>query len=206
MIVPIRLYGDECLKEEAYDVDLEQGDNIVGLVQDLFDTLNASGTGVGLASTQIGVPLRVFVAKHDGFKSEFINPVILTKSGELESYEEGCLSIPNVGVNVERPESIVLTYWVIANYSKGAMPDRIELIQKTEEFSGYIGRIIQHEIDHLNGICITNKVKGLTKRILQPKLKKIILGKTQYRYPTLHKTNPNYKGISEEIINKYIKE
>ena len=199
MIIPIRLYGDECLKEEAYDVELEEGDNIIELVQDLFETLDASGSGVGLASTQIGVPLRVFVAKHDGFKSEFINPVIVLKSDELETAEEGCLSIPNVGVNVERSETITLSYWVIDEH-------RIGLVKKIENFSGYIARIIQHEIDHLNGVCITDKVKGLAKTILQPKLKKIRLGRTQYKYPTLHVKHPDYKGISKEIINKYIKE
>jgi len=197
MIVPIRLYGDVCLKEEAYDVDLEQDDNIVDLVKDLFDTLNTSGSGVGLAATQLGVPLRVFVAKHNDFQSEFINSVILTKSGELESAEEGCLSIPNVGIDIERPKAITLSYQVL---------DDGVLINKTEEFEGYIARIIQHEIDHLNGICITDKVKGLARTILQPKLKKILLGRTQYRYPTLHKTYPDYKNVSEEIINKYIKE
>lgn len=198
MIVPIRLYGDQCLKEEAYDVDVTEGDNIVELVQDLFDTLNASGSGVGLASTQIGVPLRVFVAKHDGFQSEFINPQILSTGDDVESGEEGCLSIPNVGVSVKRFENIRVLYSVL--------DDNKNMVQKVEEFSGYMARIIQHEIDHLDGICITDKVKGLAKRILQPKLKKILLGRTKYRYPTLHKTYPDYKGVSEEIINKYIKD
>ena len=198
MIVPIRLYGDECLKEVAYDADLEEGDNIVELVQDLFDTLNASGSGVGLASTQIGVPLRVFVAKHDGYESEFINPQIVSTGDDSKSEEEGCLSIPNVGINVKRFESIRLFYYVL--------DDNGNLIQKTEEFTGYIARIIQHEIDHLDGICITDKVKGLSKRLLQPKLKKILLGRTKYRYPTLHKSYPDYKGVSKEIIDKYIKE
>lgn len=198
MIVPIRLYGDICLKEEAYDVDVREGDNIVELVQDLFDTLNASGSGVGLASTQIGVPLRVFVAKHDGFESEFINPEILESSNELSSEEEGCLSIPNVGVSVKRSKTIIVLYDIL--------DENGYLISKTHEFTGYIARIIQHEIDHLDGICITDKAKGLAKTILQPKLKKILLGRTKYRYPTLHKTYPDYKAISNEIVNKYIKE
>lgn len=55
MIVPIRLYGDECLKEEAFDASLEEGDKVVDLVQDLFDTLDATRSGIGLAATQIGV-------------------------------------------------------------------------------------------------------------------------------------------------------
>ena len=198
MIIPIRLYGDQCLKEEAYDVELEEGDNVVDLVNDLFETLHASRTGVGLAATQIGVPLRVFVAKHEDFESEFINPVILTKSGELESLEEGCLSIPTVGVNVTRPKSIVLNYSVLDGEG--------QLVNKTDEFEGYVGRIIQHEIDHLNGICITDKVGSLTKKILQPKLNKITQGRTQYRYPTLHKSNPEYNKIVEEVISKYIEE
>ena len=78
MIVPIRLYGDQCLQEIAFDAELEEGDNVFELVQDLFETLDGSGSGVGLAATQIGVPLRVFVAKHKDFRSEFINPVIIT--------------------------------------------------------------------------------------------------------------------------------
>lgn len=197
MIVPIRLYGDICLKEEAYDVSLEDGDNVVDLVNDLFETLDASGSGVGLASTQIGVPLRVFVAQHDGFRSEFINPQIISTGDDQELAEEGCLSIPNVGVSVKRYENISVFYYVLVDG---------KLIQKTETFRGYIARIIQHEIDHLDGICITDKVKGLTKTILQPKLKKIKLGRTEYRYPTLHKNHPDYNKICDEIENKYIKE
>lgn len=198
MIVPIRLYGDECLKDVAYNVELDEGDNIVELVYDLFETLKTSGSGVGLASTQIGVPLRVFVVKYGDFESEFINPEIISTGDDVELEEEGCLSIPNVGVNIKRSKTITVLYSVLDNEGN--------LISKTEVYNSYIARIIQHEIDHLNGICITDKLKGLIKTILQPKLKKILLGRTEYRYPTLHKTYPDYKKVSEEIINKYIKE
>lgn len=197
MIIPIRLYGDQCLKEEAYDVELEEGDNVFELVQDLFETLDVSNTGVGLAATQIGVPLRVFVAQHDGFRSEFINPVIKIKSDDTELAEEGCLSIPNVGVSVDRSKIITLEYWVVDKHGIG-------LIKKTEVFEGYLARIIQHEIDHLDGICITDKVKGLGKKMLQPKLKIILEGKREYRYPTLHYRSKKYGIINDEIINKYI--
>ncbi len=198
MIVPIRLYGDKCLKDIAYNAELDEGDNIVELVQDLFETLKASGSGVGLASTQIGVPLRVFVMKHNEFESEFINPEIISTGDDIKSEEEGCLSIPNVGIKVNRAKNIRISYQVLGNNG--------ELISKLEEYDDYIARIIQHEIDHLDGICITDKVKGITKKLLQPKLKIIILGRTKYRYPTLHKNYLDYKGICEEIINKYIKE
>lgn len=198
MIIPIRLYGDQCLKDEAYDVELEEGDNVVDLVNDLFETLYASGTGVGLAATQIGVPLRVFVAKHEEFESEFINPELIFQSKEMEFVEEGCLSIPTVGINVNRSKNIKLKYFVLDGDGK--------LVEKIEEFEGYVARIIQHEIDHLDGICITDKVKGLARTILQPKLRKITQGRTQYRYPTLHKSHPEYKKVIEEVISKYIKE
>lgn len=197
MIVPIRLYGDACLKEEAYDVELEEDDNVFELVQDLFETLDVSVTGVGLAATQIGVPLRVFVAQHDGFRSEFINPVIKTKSDEVESAEEGCLSIPTVSVDVNRSKTITLEYWVVDEHAIG-------LIRKTEEFSDYLARIIQHEIDHLDGICITDKVSGIAKKVLQPKLNIILGGKKEYRYPTLHRKSVKYEDISWEILNKYV--
>lgn len=198
MIVPIRLYGDQCLKEEAYDVELEEGDNVVDLVNDLFETLYASVSGVGLAATQIGVPLRVFVAKHEDFESEFINPELLYQSDDKEFIEEGCLSIPTVGVQVNRSKNIKLKYFILDGEG--------QLVEKIEEFEGYIARIIQHEIDHLDGICITDKVKGIARTILQPKLKKIMQGRTQYRYPTLHKSNADYKKIATEIISKYIEE
>ena len=195
MIVPIRLYGDECLKEKAWEVEVNE-DNYVALVHDLFDTLEISGSGVGLASTQIGVPLRVFVAIHGDLKSEFINPEILEFSETKVTEEEGCLSIPTISVNVERSDTIKVKYQVIDEKGK--------LEEKIEEFSGMEARIIQHEIDHLDGICITDKVKGITKTILRPKLKTIVQGRTSYRYPTLHKNNPNYKKLAEEIIDKYI--
>ena len=114
MKIPIRLYGDECLKEEAWDVEID-GDNYVELVHDLFDTLKVSRTGVGLASTQIGVPLRVFVAIHGDLKSEFINPVIISTGDTKVTEEEGCLSIPTITVNVERYRDITVDR-IVAEY------------------------------------------------------------------------------------------
>ena len=198
MVVPIRLYGDQCLTEEAYDVDLQEGDNVKDLVFDLFETLFVSGSGVGLAATQVGVPLRVFVVRYKDFRSEFINPVILSTGDSKSTEEEGCLSIPNVGVNVERHENIRVSYSVLGEDGN--------LINKIEEFDDYVARIIQHEIDHLDGICITDKVSGLGKKLLQPKLNGILGGKKMYRYPTLHKKHPKYKEVDKEILNKYIKE
>lgn len=202
MILPIRLYGDQCLKEEAFDV--EDDDVYADLVHDLFETLKASGSGVGLASTQTGIPLRVFVTQYKDFNSEFINPEILEYSKLMVTEEEGCLSIPNVLVNVERHHTIKLKYYIIANHSKGLMPDRNVLEEKIEEFSGMEARIIQHEIDHLDGICITDKAIGIAKTLLRPKLKKIVQGRTSYKYYTLHKNNPKYKELKEDLLDKYM--
>lgn len=198
MILPIRLYGDKCLKEEAYEAELEEGDNVVDLVNDLFETLYASGNGVGLAATQVGIPLRVFILKHEDFESEFINPTIVSSGDSKSTEEEGCLSIPMVGVKVERSDNISVSYFILDGDGN--------LVEKHEEFDGYVARIIQHEIDHLDGICITDKVSGISKKLLQSKLNIILDGKREYKYPTMHYKNPKYDKINHEILNNYINE
>ena len=111
MIQAIRLYGDDCLKEVAMDV--EQGDDVEALVADLFDTVRQTTTGVGLAATQIGVPLRVFIIEYQLLSSEFINPVIVKRNNEEKTDTEGCLSIPDVNVVIKRSISIVIEYSVL---------------------------------------------------------------------------------------------
>jgi peptide deformylase len=135
----------------AFDKKLET------LVADMKETLYATSKpkGVGLAAPQIGVGLQVFITKPNP-KSEtrvFINPVISNPSkavtdGDLERGNklEGCLSIPEVWGKVHRADSLTLTY----QDEKGE--------KHTEEFSGFLATIIQHETDHVNGILFTQRV------------------------------------------------
>lgn len=195
MILPIRLYGDPCLKTKAFDA-LEE-DNLKELVDDMFETLDATKSGVGLAATQVGIPLRVFVLIHGDLRIGFINPIILSYGDEMLKEEEGCLSIPNVGVSIKRYNNIRVQYSVL--------DENGELIDKVEEFDGFIARIIQHEIDHLNGICITDKLNILQKKMVQSKLNLIINNKLpNLHYPILHFRKKDYEIKSDEIYQKYI--
>lgn len=119
--------------------------------------------GVGLAAPQIGIPLQIFITKPDKNTKVriFINPKILSKSGKTDYLKrpnkatltkagkkrlEGCLSIPNVWGHLKRPNKVKLKYTDI----KGKI--------HTEEFSGFMATIVQHETDHLKGILFTQKV------------------------------------------------
>jgi peptide deformylase len=116
-------------------------------IHDLIDRmkylLSKTNNGVGLAGVQVGVPLRVFL----GAKNEvFINPVIEDLKGANKNYEEGCLSIPKVYGNVKRPQKIKLTYF------------NENWLSITKTFKGFPAVVIQHEIDHLNGVLFTDHV------------------------------------------------
>jgi len=137
-------------------------DSTKQLIQDLKDTLDtAKPIGAGLAAPQIGVLKQVFIARkflqdpsnteneiHEDFA--FINPKIISFSDQKEIDWEGCLSIPNTYGKVERPKKVKIK----AQNEKG------ERIQVTA--SGLFARIIQHEVDHLNGILFTSKIIGET--------------------------------------------
>ena len=117
MIYPITLYGDSVLRRRADEI-VEGEIDLKGLSNDMFETMH-SAEGIGLAAPQIGISKRIFVV--DGsmlededmkkFKQVFINPVIEDESGEVWSFEEGCLSIPNVRGDVGRRSVIKITYY-----------------------------------------------------------------------------------------------
>ena len=152
MIRPIFLYGSEVLRQVAAPVDIENGrEEISALVNDLWETLKASD-GCGLAAPQIGVSQRVAVVDGDvmadafpylkGFKRTFINPVVLSVSDSQCEYEEGCLSVPGKYGIVTRPE-------VVRVRAQDRNGEFFEL-----EADGLLGRCIQHENDHLDGVTI----------------------------------------------------
>jgi peptide deformylase len=138
----------KAIKVARFDQALER------LVQDLWDTMY-DAPGVGLAAPQIGVPLRVLVAEwaeeQDGEelvqRVAFVNPEIIKRSAEEEPGTEGCLSIPGyVGDNIRRAVAITV---------KGRDPRGRDLRVHAE---GWFARILQHEIDHLDGILFTDRL------------------------------------------------
>ena len=130
--------GDEVLREKCTPVT-EFDDALHILIEAMYETLDAA-EGVGLAAPQVGVDKRFFIVSlPDGTRREFINPEIVGMSVETNPYEEGCLSLPGVYHDVERPSKVIIT----AKNANGA-PFRLKA-------SGLLARVIQHEYDHLDG-------------------------------------------------------
>ena len=178
MVLPIYAYGQPVLKKIARDIgpdypELEQ------LIADMWETMEAAN-GVGLAAPQIGRDIRLFVIdsgpmqeegeEHLGIRRAFINAEIVEEAGEDTSYAEGCLSIPDVNGDVERPEEITMTYL------------DTDFQPHTETFTGMNARVIQHEYDHIEGILFTELLKPLKKRMVKRKLDKIRRGEVDVRY------------------------
>ena len=137
--------GDPLLRKTSLAVPDINGD-VKTLVSEMFDAMER-GKGVGLAAVQVGELLRIFVTKVPGDNPRvFINPDILETSIEQEPFEEGCLSIPGMYTDVVRPTSVRVQAW----NAKGR-----PFIMTAE---GYLGRVIQHEFDHLNGILFIDRI------------------------------------------------
>ena len=134
------------------------------LMDDMLDTMYAA-PGIGLAAVQIGVLMRVIVidlSKQDEKKNPLfiVNPEITSKSKELISYEEGCLSIPNQFAEVKRPSSCKINF--------------LDYNGKKSEINadGLLATCIQHEVDHLNGILFIDHLSKLKKDLILKKTKK----------------------------------
>lgn len=179
MKLPIYLYGSEILREPAKEADLNDRETLLQLVSDMKETLQ-SADGCGLAAPQVGKGLRVLIV--DGtvvadvydylkdFRRTMINPVLLEESSSTSEYSEGCLSIPGVYADVRRPSSIKVEYY----------NENLEKV--TEEFDKFACRMIQHEMDHLDGHLFVDKVAPIRRKMISRKLQSISRGKVNTRY------------------------
>lgn len=182
MILPIYIYGQPVLKKEARDIDIQNYPNLDELIENMFETMY-NAEGIGLAAPQVGLSERIFVVDLDpladeehpefkGFKKVFLNARITERNGDVESVEEGCLSIPGIHENVPRENRIHITY----SDEKG--------VQHSEEYSGFIARVIQHEYDHIDGILFIERITPLRKRMIKAKLAGMEKGKVNCHYRT----------------------
>ena len=144
MAYHIRTYGDPVLKTKAAEVADIDG-KIARLVDDMFDTLYESDSGIALAAPQVGVQKQIFVWDVDDERMAIINPQIVESSGEWV-YDEGCLSIPGLYVEMLRPNHVLVRGFTVDG-------DEIEL-----EASELMGRLFQHEIDHLHGVLMFDRM------------------------------------------------
>ncbi len=185
MILPIVAYGDPVLRKVGAEID-ESYPDLDKLIANMWETMyNASG--VGLAAPQIGLPIRLFLVdttpfaddeelsleektQLEGFKQVFINAHMEEETGEEWGFNEGCLSIPDVREDVNRKDTIKITYQD-ENFKK-----------QTKTFDGLLARVIQHEYDHIEGILFTDKLSSLKKRLIKGKLTNISKGKINVDY------------------------
>lgn len=136
--------GEEVLREQAKPV-AEVTEELRSIFNEMFETM-ISANGVGLAAPQIGRSERFFVIiADDDVRRVFVNPQIIYKSEETTRYEEGCLSIPGVYEEIERP--VKITVQALNEFGKPF----------TLEADGMLSRIIQHEYDHLDGILYIDR-------------------------------------------------
>lgn len=156
-VLPILKWPDPRLSQVCEPVDDPHA--LGALVDDMFETMYAA-PGRGLAAPQVGVLQRVFVMDptwKDGTKTPFvcINPVIVSASDSERAGPEACLSIPNVSANVRRPTEITLQY-----------TDR-DGVQKEEHLTGFAATCAQHELDHLDGKVIFDRLSPDARRELE---------------------------------------
>ena len=165
----LHLLGSPALRQPAAPV-AKVDDEVRLIVDDLFETMRAA-RGVGLAANQIGVARRVAVVdigEEDPPPIVLINPVIVERGEEIETAEEGCLSIPEIFGDVKRNARVVVDAL-----------DRDGRKVRTEAL-GYKARAIQHEIDHLDGILFLDHLSAVKRSLLLSKWKKSRKGQTGY--------------------------
>lgn len=179
MILPIYAYGQPVLRKKSLPIPVDYPD-LPALIEDMYQTMY-SAKGVGLAAPQIGKDIRLFVidttqldkkeGNVNGIKRVFINAQLLDESGDPWLYEEGCLSIPDIHVEIERNPSINLKY-VDTDWN-----------EHVERFDGVNARVIQHEYDHIEGILFIDRMKPLKRRMINRKLEKIKKGEIEANHP-----------------------
>jgi peptide deformylase len=148
---PLRLFGDPVLKQRARDVEEIDGD-LVTLVNGMYETMDLE-EGIGLAAPQVGVRKRLFTYDlHEGDgPAVVVNPEIVERDGEVLS-EEGCLSVPGYRFEIVRSERVTM---------RGLDLDGAELVIEGDDL---LARMIQHEIDHLDGVLLLDRVEPDVRR------------------------------------------
>ncbi len=175
MKLPLHYYGDPVLREKAEPVQ-NVNDDVRNMSDDMIETMLAAN-GLGLAAPQVGKLLSLCVVlvpeEYDvddmgqrlnpgiSMPLVMINPEVIEQGDLRESRQEGCLSIPEVHAEVSRPSEIRVKYLD----RRGVPCD--------ERFKGLVARVIQHEVDHLNGILFIDRISHVKKIALRGKLKRM---------------------------------
>ena len=184
MVLPVYVYGMSVLRRVAPEIP-EDFEGLDQLLEDMFETMRASD-GIGLAAPQVGKSLRLFVVDTSpisedkgepelkDFKRVFINPYIFKEWGDLWSFEEGCLSLPNIREEVSRPSKVRIEYY----------DEKWNLIE--EEFDGIRARVVQHEYDHLDGKLFVDRINPIRRKLLSARLNAISRGRVDNDYKIIY--------------------
>ncbi len=181
-LLPINLIGDKILRKKS--IQLKEVDmKTVELIRDMFETMH-NANGVGLAANQIGSDKSIFIvdlSKVEGHENDkplaFINPKIKFRSEEKVKMEEGCLSIPDIRADIDRPARITISY------------RDTDFVERKIDADGYLARVIQHEYDHLQGILFTDLIDSELKKKVNKDIIKIKKRKIQFQYPVTEDAN-----------------
>ena len=150
MALDIRTFGDPVLKTRAAPVT-NFDESLVRLTRDMLSTMR-DNDGVGLAANQVGRLKRVLVASVEDEDYVIVNPVLTGMSDATERAPEGCLSIPGIQVEVERPTSVT-----VSGADASGEPLQIEATDT-------LARVLQHEVDHLDGVLILDRTDRASRR------------------------------------------
>lgn len=185
MILPIIAYGNPVLRKKCENVS-DNYNKLSELISNMWETMYAS-SGVGLAAPQIGLSIRIFIVdaspfsedekldkderiKLSTFKKVFINPELIPITEKLNTFNEGCLSIPDVREDVVRENEILIKYYD-ENFNKHEL-----------ELDGLRARVVQHEFDHIEGVLFTDKLSTFKKKLIKGKLNNISKGNIKSDY------------------------
>ncbi|MFL6280944.1 MAG: peptide deformylase [Vicinamibacterales bacterium] len=163
MIRPILRYGQSALHQPASEVSVVD-DEVQRLVDDMIETMYAA-PGVGLAATQVGVPVRLFVidlslGRRASDLIVMINPIFVAREG-MQLEEEGCLSVPGFNATVMRPARAV-----VRGLDRSAN-------EQTIDGRELLARAFQHEMDHLDGTLFVDRLRGIKKDLIVRKIQKL---------------------------------
>lgn len=186
MILSIVGYGSPVLKKIAQPIDKDYPE-LQELIDNMFETMYHAD-GVGLAAPQIDLSIQLLTIGYRPYDEDtdaygeliervMINPEIIEEKGEKIYFNEGCLSVPQIHEDVLRSESVVVKYF-----------DR-NFVEHTEELTGMLARVAQHEIDHLNGKVFIDRLSSIRKTLLKRKLGDVAAGRMVTRYRMKYSTS-----------------
>lgn len=191
--LPIYTYGFDVLRKKTKRLT-KIDDKTIELVGNMFYTMHRA-SGIGLAAPQVGIDLALTVIDISMIEGEedkkpltLINPKITDSHGSV-IMEEGCLSIPSVRADVERPEKIFVQY------------QDLDLNPVTIELEGILGRVAQHEIDHLNGVLFLDHLSKEYKREFKEQLDLIKNGGIQTNYVLAELSKKGKKNRKKHLLD-----